>query len=91
MAKRKIDCTLDAIVAVYLKKARCDKSLKLLEGKVGNTQNYNMTILSKFVGYLKQKEFDKENLNNEDLGFEINFGAYQPKNKVSSIYYLSKD
>ena len=84
MAKRKIDCTLDAIVAVYLKKAKCDKSLKLLEGKVGNTQNYNMTILSKFVGYLKEKE----NLNDEDLGFEINFGAYQSKNKVSSI---SKD
>ena len=85
MAKRKIDCTPDAIVAAYLKKAKCDKSLKLFEEKVGHKESYNINILSKFVGYLKEKESQKENRNDEDLGFEINFGAYQPERKVSSV------
>ena len=85
MAKRKIDCTLDEIVAGYLKKQKCEKSLKLFDEKAGHKKNGEMILLGRFVDYLKKKEMEKENENDEDLGFEINFGAFQPEKKVGRI------
>ena len=84
MAKRKVDCSLDEIVADYLKKQKCEKSLKLFGGKVGHKKNGEMVLLGKFVDYLKKSEVEKENANDEDLGFEINFGAFQPDQKYPS-------
>ena len=84
MAKRKIDCTLDEIVVKYLKKANCDKTLKLFEDKVGRKKNVATERLEQFFGYLKEKEVHKEKMIDDDLGFEINFGAFQPQIKVSS-------
>jgi len=80
MAKRKIDCSLNDIIGGHLKNAKCEKSLKLFEENVGVTKKPKM--LKKFFDYLKEKEVEKENIKNEDLGFEINFGAYQPVKKL---------
>ena len=83
MAKRKIpvDCSLNDIIGEHLKNTKCEKSLKLFEDKVGQTNKANM--MEKFLNYLKEKEAEKENIKDEDLGFEINFGTYQPDKKVS--------
>ena len=85
MAKRKIpvDCSLNDIIGEHLKEAKCGKSLKLFEEKVERTKKPKM--MKKFLNYLKEKEEKKENTKDEDLGFEINFGAYQSDEKVSSI------
>ena len=83
MAKRKIpvDFSLDEIIGEHLKKAKCEKSLKLFEEKVGPSKKPK--ISDNFWNYLKETE--KKNTRDEDLGFEINFGAYQPHKKVSQI------
>ena len=84
MAKRKIDCSLDEIVGEYLKKKKFEKSFKLFE-KVKHKNNDLNKTLERLFGYLKKTEPEKENMEHEDLGFEINFGVYQPEKKVSSI------
>ena len=85
MAKRKIDCTLDEFVSKYMKKANCDKSLKLFEDKVECKKNVATERLKQFFGYLKEKEVHKKKMIGDDLGFEINFEAFQPEKKVSAI------
>ena len=87
MAKRKNDCTLDEMVGEYLKNGKCEKSLKLFAEKVESNKNDKLVILKKFVDYLKKKESEKENMKDEDLGFEINFGAFQPEKKVRPVTY----
>ena len=91
MAKRKIpaDCSLNDIIGDHLKNTKCEKSLKLFEEKVGTSKKAKM--MEKFLNYLKEKEMEKENTRDDDLGFEINFGAYQPDKKVSvvQIFFLS--
>ena len=82
MSKRKIDCSLDDIVEEYLKKVKCGKSSKMFEtGRSG--ENDHSISLKKFIKFLKRKETAKENRVEDDLGFEINFGAFQPEPKVS--------
>ena len=83
MAKRKIDCSLDDIVAEYFKKRKYEKSCKLYIEKVGNTINDQTKMLEKFFDYVKIMEIEKENKIDEDLDFEIDFGAYQIERKVS--------
>ena len=84
MGKRNNDCTLDEIIAAYLKKAKCQKTLKLFGEQIGQAKNDKMPMLEKFVDYMKEQEAGKENKRDDDLGFEINFGAFQPEKKVSS-------
>ena len=83
MAKRKIDCSLNDIVGEYLKKRKCQKSLKMFE--FGHNKNGLNKTLGTFFDFLKKKESEKENMEDGDLGFEINFGCYQPETKVSSL------
>jgi len=85
MAKRKMDCSLDEIVGTYLKKKKCENSLLLFEERVGHRKNYLNKTLQDFIGFLKKKESERENMKLDNLGFEINFGAYQPATNVSSI------
>ena len=85
MGKRKIDCTLDEIVGEYLNKRKCEKSRKLYEENTGYHKNDGTQILEKFMSYLKIMKTKKEVKKDEDLDFEINFGAYQTDEKVSSI------
>ena len=86
MAKRKIDCSLDEIVGEYLKKRKYEKSCKLYREKVGNTRNDRSKMLEKFFDYLKIMETEREIKIEEDLDFEIDFGAYQIERKVSLIF-----
>ena len=82
MAKRKIDCNLDDIVAECLKKRKCEKSSKMFGGKC---KTGHSKVMEEFIKYLKQKDMEKANQVEDDLGFEINFGAFQPTTKVSFL------
>ena len=87
MAKRKIDCDLDDIVMEYTKKVKCQKTLKLF-GTECSGKNDPSKTLQKFIKFLVQKEKKKENRVKDDLGFEINFGAFQPETKVCFLRIL---
>ena len=82
MAKRKIDSSLDGIIINYLKKAKCEKTLKLFEGRLVEAKEDKNTS-KKFWSHLKRKETEKESAK-DDLGFEINFGTYQLQTSRSS-------
>ena len=75
MAKRKIDSSLNDFVFEYLKKRKCERTLKLFPRNNEGRKNEN--ICENFMNYLKRKESE-----NDDFGFEINLGAYQRQIKV---------
>ena len=74
-----MDCSLDDIVMEYLKKVKCDKTSKML-GTDHSGESDHSKSLKKFIKNLKQSGIKEEN--RDDLGFEINFGAFQPEPKV---------
>ena len=80
MAKRKIDCSLNEVIYGYLKKAKYEKTLKLFERKCN--KEVDVKLWDKFINYMKKKETQKA-IEEDLLGFEINFGAYQSVAKVS--------
>ena len=82
MAKRKIDCKMDDIVMEYLRKVKSEKASKMF-GTNRSSETDHSKSLKKFMKFLKENETEKENHVEEDLGFEINFGAFQPAKKVS--------
>ena len=82
MAKRKMDCSLDDFVMEYLKKVKCEKTSKMF-GAEFSGENDHSKSLQQFMKFLKENEKEKENHVEDDLGFEINFGAFQPEPKVS--------
>ena len=82
MAKRKMDCSLDDFVKEYLKKVKCGKTSKMIGGESSNESDHSKS-LQKFMKFLKENETKKGNSVEDDLGFEINFGAFQPEPKVS--------
>ena len=81
MGKRKRESSLISLIISHLKKAKCVKTIKLLEGKL-EENNEDVKVSEQFLNYLKAKEVKKE-IENDDLGFIINFGAYQSQPKVS--------
>ena len=81
MAKRKIDCSLNDFVVDYLKKRKFETTLKLLDNEVMMEEK----LFKKFTNNLTKNKLDKEN-SNDELGFEINFGAYQSEQGYKSIY-----
>ena len=90
MTKRKIDCSVNDLIVDYLEKRNCKKTLKLLqENKMGFTERKleNENLCEKFMNYLIGKQLEKEKVEDE-LGFEINFGAYQPAAKVSLVILI---
>ena len=82
MSKRKIDCSLDDVVMEYLKKVKCEKASKMF-GTEGSSETDHSKSLKKFMKFLQENETEKENRAEDDLGFEINFDAFQPATKVS--------
>ena len=82
MAKRKIDCSLNDLIIAFLKKRKYKRSLKLFEDKNGGSEKENTGIYDNFINYVAEREYKKET-ELADLGFEINFGAFQPEIKVS--------
>ena len=89
MAKRKIDCSLDDIVIEYFKRVKCEKASRIF-GTEGSGENDHSKSLKKFIKFLKRKDVEKQNRIEDDLGFEINFGAFQPTIKVSFCPLLSE-
>ena len=83
MSKRKSVCNLHEFVINYLKKAKYEKTLRLIAEHDGESEACTAATYEKFMDYLKQKERKTRIENkNDDLGFEINFGAYQQKVKL---------
>ena len=82
MSKRKIDCSLDDFVSEYLKKIKCEKSSKMFTTESSSESGHSKSS-KKFIKFLKRKETAIDNHVEDDLGFEINFGAFQPEPKVS--------
>ena len=76
MAKRKIDCSLNDYIINRLKKRKFEKTLKFYEESIGCSKNADSEIFARFKSYLIAKEIKTEN-GTDDLGFEINFGAYK--------------
>ena len=76
MKKRKADCSIDDFIVEYLKKKKCVGTLKLFE------KNDPCNVYESFMNYLRNIETEKVTVKDE-LGFEINFEAYQHKVKVS--------
>ena len=77
-----MDCGLDDIVIEYFKRVKCEKVSKMFRTESSSDHSKS---LKKFMKFLKQKEIKKENRIKDDLGFEINFGAFQPAAKVSFL------
>ena len=88
MAKRKMDSSLDDIVMEYLKKVKCDKTSKMFGTDHSGDHSKS---LKKFMKNLRQSEIKKENRVEDDLGFEINFGAFQPEPKVRFLQQLTEE
>ena len=82
MAKRKIECSLDDIVMEHLKRVKCEKTSKIFGDSCKNDHSES---LKKFIKFLKRKDAKKENLVEDELGFQINFEAFQPEPKVSFL------
>ena len=82
MSKRKINCSLDDFVSEFLKKVKCEKSSKMFKTAISSESDHSKSS-KKFIKFLKRKETRKESRVEDDLGFEINFGAFQPEPKVS--------
>ena len=88
MVKRKADGTLNGFVINFLKNGKYERTLKgtLFEGETECLKKENSRKYEKFMKYLMEIESKKQN-ENDDLGFEINFEAYQhkPDPKVSEL------
>ena len=85
MGKRKIECSLNALVIEYLKRAKYENTSKLIARNGGESNDSNERMCEKFMNYLKKKEAERENKKDDDLRFAINFGAYQHEVKVLTI------
>ena len=83
MVKRKIDCSIGDVIVDYLKKRKYEKTLQLFEENKSFTGRKlkNQDLCHKFIKYLQRQESQKDD-EDDDLGFEINFGAYQSATKV---------
>ena len=87
MVKRKIDCSIGDVIVDYLKKRKYEKTLQLFENKNNSFTGRkieNHDLCQKFIKYLQKQESEKDD-ENDDLGFEINFGAFQSAMKVCLV------
>ena len=66
------------VLSVKKNRPKCEQTSKIFQDLCENDHSQS---LKKFIQFLKQKE--KENRNEDDLGFEINFEVFQPEPKVS--------
>ena len=83
MSKRKIECNVNDFVAEYLKKAKFKKTLDLFDKQNHESKKSSENMNVQFVQYLKAQTM--QNKNEDDLGFEVNFGAYQPEAKLKIL------
>ena len=77
---------LDSIVIEWMKLTKCEKSLKLFQAEVVNEtevqieQDKKSCVLEKLKKYIREQENEKSH--DDDLGFEINFGAFRKESNV---------
>ena len=79
--------SLNDFISEYFMKEKYAETLKLFEEKNGGANNgkgENSKMCDRFINYLKRKETEKEN-EIDELGFEINFGAFQHETKVRFV------
>jgi len=81
MAKRRKDCSLNDYVLDHLKKKKHEKTLKCFGERTRDSKGDYSQTCERFTNYLMEKEIEKEN-EIDDLGFEINFEAYQTDIKL---------
>ena len=82
MAKRKLESSLNDFVIEHLKKTKCLKTLKLFDETVDSSSaSVPLKNYESFICYMKTKSNENENFD-DDLGFEINFGAYKPEPRL---------
>ena len=88
MSKRRYKCSDDGLsefVSEYLKKAKYEKSQKLFQNQtdsiIPKPRDSSSNLFLKFQKFLKNER--KKLPIDDDLGFEINFGAFQNEPKVS--------
>ena len=88
MPKRESDSRLDDVLVGYLKRRKYRKTLQLLEKTHTHESDFRNEETGKtFFDYLKRIiKVANEKVEDDDLGFEINFGAYQYNSKVSYNY-----
>jgi len=86
MAKRKNDYSVDAFVMRYLKKAKLNKTLDLFGKRIEKRESISPKLSEEFLFYLKTPIIKLEN--EDDLGFEINFGAYKSIQVNLSFTYV---
>ena len=90
MGKRKHDFSLDEIVIEFLKRAKYERTLKLFQKQDSN--ECSKATYAGFIAFLKQSVVVKENKDDDDLGFEINFGAFHRETKVRiAINYNNRE
>jgi len=82
MSKRKIESTVNDFIADYLKKAGFEKTLNLFDKQNVGSKKNTEKIYAKFEQHLREQTIGNEIQQEHDLGFEINFAAYQPDIKV---------
>ena len=90
MTKRKIDCSIGDFIIDYLKKRKYEKTLQLFEEankSFTGRKLENHDVCRKFIKYLQRQESEKGD-ENDDLGFAINFGAFQSAMKVCLVMLL---
>ena len=88
MPKRESDSRLDDVLVGYLKRRKYRKTLQLLaKTHTHESVPRNEETGKKFFDYLKRIiKVANEKVDEDDLGFEINFGAYQYNSKVTYNY-----
>ena len=88
MPKRESDSKLGDVLVGYLKRRKYRRTLKSFEKIRTNENNHqNEKTCEKFFDYLKKIiTVSNKKSGEDDLGFEINFGAYQYNSKVTFNY-----
>ena len=87
MTKRKTDCSIDAIVLTYLKKAKFDKTSSVFGESIVKQESACPKLSEEFLFYLKTPKIEQEN--EDDLGFGINFGVYVSTQVNISLTYAA--
>ena len=78
---------LDSIVIEWMQLTKCEKSLKLFQAEVVNEtevqieQNKKSRVLQEFKKYIREQENARKS-HDDDLGFEVNFGAFRKESNV---------
>ena len=81
MARLDVDSSLNEVIKTYLKNKNLTETLSVF-GKKCDKEG-NIERCQEFMNYLKEKEAEEEE---DDLGFEINFGANEPKIDWVAVY-----